>query len=259
MANLTIGYSGGSGGFLLLHFLLLSNQYYCKFREDKSFDRAIKQQWKITDPSQWKSSETWPDNSKTYQSQTSLNKIYFVCNPNDNPEWTSYPSRTLALYTDYQSQSALAYYKKAGWYYSNRVCEDLKFLAYRNLLRNWKEHYQNIKDPTWPKCTSFRDIEKLPESIQQEVLKNPYTHEYLTYQYIMPTKQYQEHWVFDAMLPILNSADIVVRLQDLVNDNGSALLNQLCLPPINKQQLELLELWKKLHPANLLSRIGIHS
>jgi hypothetical protein len=71
MNELSIGYSGGSGGFLLLHLLLLSDQYHVKFKDNKTFDEAFEKQWKITNPNQWKSLETWPDNLQTYNSQHS--------------------------------------------------------------------------------------------------------------------------------------------------------------------------------------------
>jgi hypothetical protein len=259
MTNLSIGYSGGSGGFLLLHLLLLSDQYHVEFKDNKTFDEAFNKQWKITNPDHWKSSETWPDNLQTYHSQTLLNKIYFYCNPCNNQGWNQYITSTLMLYTDYYSQTLLAHYKKAKWYCKKyQSAHNLKFSAYRELLKNWRNHYNNIKDSNWPNCPSFRDIDKLPKSIQKEILANEYTTEYLNYQYYEPIKKYQDWWVLDSVIPLLNSVDIVIRLQDLVNSNGSILEKVLKIPSINSKQLQLLENWKKLHPPELLSKIGIN-
>jgi hypothetical protein len=258
MTDLSIGYSGGSGGFLLLHLLLLSDQYHVKFQDNKSFDEVIDQQWKITDPNQWKSSETWPDNLQTYNSQTLLNKIYFYCNPYNDQDWGQYSTSTIILYTDYRSQILLSHYKKAHWYCKkDQLGLNLKFSAYRKLLKNWKNHYNNIKDSQWPKCPSFRAIDKLPESIQKEILDNEYTAEYLNYQYHEPVDKYCNQWVLDAVIPLLNSADIVIRLQDLVNSNGAVLEEVLKIPSINSRQLQLLADWKKLHTPELLDKIGI--
>ena len=55
----------------------------------------------------------------------------------------------------------------------------------------------------------------------------------------------------------LNCAHMVVKLQDLVNSHGSVLENLLSIPPINAQQRELICKWKKLHPPELLQKIGI--
>ena len=59
------------------------------------------------------------------------------------------------------------------------------------------------------------------------------------------------------MLPFLNSADIVVKLQDVVNSNGKILEELLEIPTMNSKQHELIERWKKLHPQELLEQIGI--
>ena len=262
MHELSIGYSGGSGGFLLLHLLLLSDQYHVKFKNNKTFDETFEKQWKITNPNQWKLSETWPDNLQTYNSQTLLNKIYFYCNPydpyDDDQYWNQYSTPTLMLYTDYYSQTLLAHYKKAQWYCKkDQPSYNLKFSAYRELLKNWQNHYDNIKDSNWPRCPSFRDIDKLPTSIQKEILANEYTAEFLNYQYCDPVDKYCDHWVFNAVIPLLNSANIVIRLQDLVNSNGAVLEEVLKIPPINSRQLQLLADWKKLHTPELLNKIGI--
>lgn len=260
MTDLNIGYSGGSGGFLLLHLLMLSGHYHVELQHNKTFTEAFEQQWNISNPDHWKQSEIWPDNEQTYASQTHLNKIYFFCNPYEHADWSRYPGATLTIYTDYNSQQLLAYYKKAHWYYKkNHPVFDLKFLALRELLRSWQKHYQNIKDSTWPDCPSFRNINQLPEVIKNEVLKNPHTAHYLNYQYTTPVEKYQDYLVYKDMVPVLESADVAIRLQDLVNSNGAILSELLLVPPMNTQQLALLQLWKNLHPKDLLDKIGIVS
>jgi hypothetical protein len=134
---------------------------------------------------------------------------------------------------------------------------DFKFSAYKELLKNWQNHYNNIKEQDWPACLSFRDIDKLPQYVQQEVLDNPYTDYYLNYQYIEPAKKYQDHWVIDLAIPVLDNSDFVVRLQDLVNSNGSILSDLLAIPAMNIRQLQFLQTWKQLHPPELLDKIGI--
>ena len=48
----------------------------------------------------------------------------------------------------------------AHWSYTNRR-ESMTF--------EWANHYNNIKDPSWPVCNSFDDIDKLPNYIQLEI------------------------------------------------------------------------------------------
>lgn len=41
-----------------------------------------------------------------------------------------------------------------------------------NDQRLWKEFYNNIRDPSWPECSSYGEVPKLPKFIQQEVYAN---------------------------------------------------------------------------------------
>jgi hypothetical protein len=258
-SELKLGYDSGAGGFLLLHLLLLSEKYHIKFEPDISISDAIDRQWKILNHFKWKDTETWPNNELTRSTSTDLTKLYIFPKVWQDLNWTEYSGVKLMLYTDFDSQKRLCYYKRAGWY-QNQVAPsfDLKIPAFRELLKNWQIHYQNIKDPSWPKCQSFRHIDQLSERIQKEVLDNEYTVKFLNYQYVDPIEKYQEHWVFNKLIPYLEVADIVLRLQDLVNSNGEILSEILDIPPINDKQIQLLKLWKSLHTPELLSKIGIH-
>ena len=72
-----VGYCGGSGGFIFLHFLLLSEQYYCSFGNNQiSLDEIIKNQWNIKNNFTWKKTEVWPSNVDTINSDKQLCKIY---------------------------------------------------------------------------------------------------------------------------------------------------------------------------------------
>ncbi len=103
MKELTIQYGGGSGGFLLLHMILLAGTYKCKFRNDRDFDRFLQEHWDIKDHSRWKVTEVWPDNQATINSDYT-NKVYFSCNPGIN---TQFPfdarGRRIVLFTDLRS------------------------------------------------------------------------------------------------------------------------------------------------------------
>jgi hypothetical protein len=109
--DIIISYSGGSGGFLLLHFLLLTGQYHCSFDEENDFIS----QWKISDPSEWKTNEIWPNNDKTVASATTKSKIYFICNPTDEII-KKYTGKKIVVYTSLVNQINLAKYKRANWF-----------------------------------------------------------------------------------------------------------------------------------------------
>jgi hypothetical protein len=262
MKDIKLSYSGGSGGFLLLYLLLLSGKFYTSF--DKiTLNGVIDSQWNITNHNKWKESETWPNNEITQLTTTSLRKLYFSCNPDDDKNLTIFPGKNLIVYTDIDSQIELAYFKKANphWFLgdtSNASFTLRKIQVFREKLLEWNIHYNNIKDPTWPKCLSFRHINRLPIAIQQELLESEYTQQFLN-QGFRPFlyNYYKNELVYSPILPFLNSADIVVKLQDVVNSNGKILEDLMEIPTMNNEQHKLIERWKKLHPQELLEKIGI--
>ena len=121
MNSLNLLYSGGSGGFFLLHLLLLSKQYHCDFGTDKSLEQIIEHQWNIVQADQWKSTEIWPDNTKT--SLGPEPRIYFYCLPNSP---NANPGRQILLYTDFLSQLRLSFYKKAWWYVNSNSIKNYR-------------------------------------------------------------------------------------------------------------------------------------
>lgn len=256
--DLNLLYSGGSGGFLLLHLLLLSGKYFACFPEDTSMQEILDKQWQIPDAKNWKKSEIWPLNHKTEQANIQEKKIYFYCNPEITQSYNS-KNLNLCLYTDYKSQIKLAYFKRAHWYQGIGEYYNLEVRAYKNIIKSWQCHYNNVKDPSWPDCKSFRKIKNLPESIQKELLNNAYTHHYLNYNYNNFSTLHQGQLIYKPFLPIIQQADIVIKLQDLVNSQGEILKNYLDIPLINDHQKKLLNYWCSLHPVQLLNDIGIHT
>lgn len=260
MKDLQLCYSGGSGGFLLLHLLLLSGKFYTAFDVNESINSIINKQWGVSDHSQWKKSEIWPNNRATLSATTSLDRLYFICNP-DKGSASFFPAKNLILYTDINSQIELSYYKKAYWFVNDRS-SSLKIAVFKKIIQEWNVHYCNLKDPSWPSHVSARRINRLPKKIQQELLDSEYTHQLLkkfTDCCLCSVGNYKKDLVNLSILPFLQNADVVVKLQDLVNSNGTVLENLLGIPPINKQQRDLIGHWKQLHPPELLQKIGIAS
>ena len=74
--DLSLFYFGGSGGFLLLHLLLMSGKFYAAGIDINN----LEQQWNISDPSKWKDQEVWPKNLLTSRAVSDKTKLYFNCN-----------------------------------------------------------------------------------------------------------------------------------------------------------------------------------
>jgi hypothetical protein len=209
--NVTLAYSGGSGGFLILHLLLLSNQFVSLFDTQKSLTEIVQEQWTIQDHTRWKQNEYWPNNASTRQAHTDLRRLYFVCNPGFGPgpgcndDYNNYSQETTAIvYTDIESQNELCFFKRAHWY----IHTSTQGQKNNNAITTGVPYGTELVDP--------------------------------------------------GILPFLQSADIVIKLQQVVNTGGKILEELFEIPAINTQQHLLLQRWKQLHPDQLLQKIGIH-
>lgn len=86
------------------------------------FDRVCKtvydHNWNIN-PDHWKSTEIWPVNTGTLNSNCVDRpyRIFFTCNDIDS--WQKWPGKKVVLYTDIRTQTRLAMYKKAWKYISS--------------------------------------------------------------------------------------------------------------------------------------------
>lgn len=270
--DIKLCYFGGSGGFIFLHLLLLSKQYTCCFQQNESVSGAIAKQWRIKDSQPWKSTETWPDNSATLGLETKQSKIYFFCNP-VKQDIQLFPGRTVLLYTDKNSHIELAHFKKAWLFnpYGNSFYNYVSY--YRHQFSSWQFHYNNIKDPSWPKCLSPRSFPKLPDHIKKELLQHPNTAQllkikkYERYNRLKTLVTYYKNKLKPAsILPngdkvlkevsdFFPHADVAISLQDVIKQ--PKILENLTRVPVNTDQLNLRDRWLSLHPDWLLKKINL--
>lgn len=120
MKDVTILYQGGSGGFALYYYLLLSGQYQYDIPTVQSM---IAQQFPkelATNPSNWKNKEFWPDNLSL--KKTTGPKLFLICNPLFNlkmyeiNQTVSRDTYKILLYTDIHLQLRMAWDKQAYWF-----------------------------------------------------------------------------------------------------------------------------------------------
>jgi hypothetical protein len=228
MSDLSLYYSGGSGGFICLHSLLLTDQYYCSlagmpFISDlffsENFDYITKHQWNIQNINDWKSTEFWPDNEKTSVSTVDRLKIFFHCNAFTEPKL----GKSLLIYTDIHSQHSLSKLKKANWY--SAPC---------NYEGVWQSTYHDIKAPSWDQTVGLStELSTLPQYQQDEIYA--ILGQRVTIDAVVPVieseaKILANYATLDNGIKVTaevaefyNVADYSVILQDVINTNGKAL------------------------------------
>jgi hypothetical protein len=121
-ADITILYQGGSGGFLLFYYLLLSGNYHTGLQY-QSVQSLIDQQFTpdlVTQPNQWKTREFWPDNLHC-KKQSLSPRLFLICNPcwpgmTEQNQFVSQHTQRYLLWTDIHTQLRMAYEKKAYWF-----------------------------------------------------------------------------------------------------------------------------------------------
>ena len=118
--DVTILYQGGSGGFALYYYLLLTGK----------FQHSIEETWELihdqfpadlaTDPGTWKSRELWPDNVAL--KKQSGPRLFLICNPlwNDHMIQVNHAisddTHRILLHTSLKLQLRMAWEKRAYWF-----------------------------------------------------------------------------------------------------------------------------------------------
>jgi hypothetical protein len=215
--DLTLCYNGGAGGFLLLHLIVLSGEYYYgipyfdKFKDPtydlwrRWFEDLLKHQWKQRIMNTWKSGEIWADNTVTDKiSIPNKNKIYFWCGPERAPGQVDYgrPDRKyIYMYTDAKTQTRLILLKRAS-FFSKGVQE-------RNGIRDFINVYKEMLHHS-----KFHNDTLLLREVHSHVTSDKY--------------------------------DVLVNLKELVS-NPEKILLEITGLPMNNEQCKLLDHWKKLH------------
>lgn len=249
--DIKLFYFGASGGFFCLHLLLLTEAYQCKFAgQDQNFENIFKKQWNILNTEKWKSHEIWPDNYATIESSL-LNKVYFSCN--DIDKLTTYPGKLIVLYTDIETQWFLARTKRAFWF---ERYSDSDILNHINQV--FSNCYLNVKAKHWPECNSIKQFNSLPNWIKTECFED-FKFSKIWDNKLSPEdqleafrdskrRQYKDQWIYEQLLTtnIINQADIVVKLQDLIKTNGEILFEQLGIKG-NQRCADFVNLWLNKH------------
>lgn len=168
MTDVTILYQGGSGGFALYYYLLLSGNYKTGL-EYNNIKELIQQQFPAglsVDQKKWKTFEHWPDNLKCKQTNSGP-RLYLICNPLFNPNmfdqnmFIAQDTFKILLHTDIHIQLRMAWDKTAYWFtdVSRRVFNappsDREYLRWILTHNKEKSQLDSIKEKFKPDL-SFR-------------------------------------------------------------------------------------------------------
>lgn len=136
MRDTTLLYQGGSAGFMMYYYLLLSGDY--EIESIDSVKQDIVSQFPATlsnSRNLWKTFEKWPLNE--LHTVTKKPKLYFTCNPlhdSDTLKWNkdlTSGTTVILLYTDIKTQVRLAFEKKAYWFSHNETA-----IVAKEVIRN---------------------------------------------------------------------------------------------------------------------------
>lgn len=251
-----IGYRGGCGGFIFLHFLLLSENFYKNIFLDTNFEDVLTTQWRINNPTEWKRNEFWPYNFKSISDVSDLAKITYYCGP------------THEVYFDNEEfhKPIFGYYKEImaeEWPHVNSIDDFNNLPAYileetYNTLecRNVIDHIRKLLPKTniWL-YTDFQSQNELSFYKKAYYYQNKPEKEKIN-----TSNDFTEVWnnelVDKYAIPFLNKSDITIKLQDWIND-PDLLVDLKIIDKINDRQYKLLQHWKSLHSSNLLTALKI--
>jgi len=250
--DLVLAYAGGSGGFILLHVLLISGLYKIVLGDGKDLASVIDQQWSITDAAEWKIGEVWPDNRAT-AALHGRPCIFFYCNPD------------LKTFLTGQDTTSVAHLLQCYQDIKDKAWPDIScFEDYLNLdawIRKECESMHNIDISLFRRVSAAKKVCVYTDCHAQNELswyKKAYIYRLKQYQNKrhIPGTEFRGKLVDCKIIDCLFHCDRAIYLQDFVN-RPDILIDEGLLGEINTAQLNLLERWKRLHPQTLLQDIAI--
>jgi len=236
--DLSLFYSGGSGGFLGFHGILLSGIHYADGYDNPIVQTSL--QWnavKKNGTDLWKKSEIDPDNQKTLESDRK-NKIFFYCNSKPNVFDYSHikDSTKILVYTDIETQFMLMELKKA-YLVQNKII---------NWPSDWELFYSDIKDKDWEECEYPNDIKKLPS----DIIKRIHNDNYKELDYFGIDSKTDKDVISANVEWYKNNTDVQFKLQDIVKTKFKNVTDALNIPHTEEQKI-LTEYWLSLHPVEI--------
>ncbi len=125
--DVSLLYSGGSGGFFALFVTLLTGQISCKFVDDFDLVTSVELNWhslRRINRIYWKSTEQRQDYEGTLLIRDAR-RVFLHVNPTQEIIDSVRPTTRVCIYTDFVTQRTLARNKRAYWYWNKYSEEEL--------------------------------------------------------------------------------------------------------------------------------------
>ena len=190
--DVTILYQGGSGGFALYYYLLLTGNFQ---HSTEDAWQQIRYQFPsdlATEPATWKTRELWPDNLAL--KKQSGPRLFLICNPLWNDHMIevnhaiSQDTRRILLYTPLKLQLRMAWEKRAYWFTNvSRQAfaapkDDREYVRW--IKKSGVDFNGIIVDSCLPKIVNEFNPNKIVKL--QELLTEPATQD---------QKKFLDHWI----------------------------------------------------------------
>jgi hypothetical protein len=235
--DLTLVYSGGSGGFIALHGIVLSGIHHADKYGINSDANDIINQWGLIAKNginSWRDFEIWPNNTRTKENNHS-HKLYYNCNIGAN-DFININSTKVVIYTDITMQYKLMKLKNA-----NIVLDEN--MGYPS---KWDAFYDNIRKYGWEDCAMPYDMKYLPMYIRDEIHDN-YTK---SIEFFGSESKTHKDILISNVSFYCKYADYKISLHDIVKTKFRVMTDMLGIP-YKKEHEQLMDIWLGLHPQDL--------
>jgi hypothetical protein len=245
-----LGYCGGSGGFILLHLLLASGEFYVDFGSGINFGDVMHSQWRIQHTAAWKNQEQWPHNWHTIWGQDLAPRIYFFCNPTlkdyfDQPQ--DYMVRC------YHGVKDPAWPDIHGFQDYQQLCAGIRQeCEIKHGLAPLVRYYTNPKKFVW----IYTDIHSQNELSFLKKAGRYYQRPDLPKLVPDTSVTYGDDPVDPEAAVFLQACDLALRLQDVLNE-PDILVDRGLISAVNSTHKTLISRWISLHPPDLMRQMGI--
>ena len=230
LSNTNIYYYGGTCGYFCLHLLLLSGKYDCYFKSGFNFSEVFEFQWlhkkwNNDNVKSWKMLEYTIDNFQTKDSDIN-HKIFLWGNKparNGFPE----PDISIVIYTDIWTHFRMSYEKKCFWFDMLKD-EPANKETITEILGTYDQNLtydEQMRD--YELCKSFLDKQSVDWG------NDRIYHKFKT-------------------VANIDSADVVVKVQDIIKTEGKCLYDPLGLQ-VTDEIRQFIKDYVELHPPILRS------